>query len=98
LFGDGQPLCDRLRGRLGWEIRLTWLGGMRILDRIEAITFDVLDQRPTLGLSDLPWLASAALAGPRLIQKRAAPLRGARARDAAASKPEPHARRSEEPR
>jgi phytoene synthase len=72
LFNDGQPLCDRLRGRLGWEIRFTWLGGTRILDRIEAIEFDVLNQRPTIGLTDMPALAAAALAGPRLIQKRAA--------------------------
>jgi squalene synthase HpnC len=72
LFNDGQPLCDRLRGRLGWEIRVTWLGGTRILDRIEAIKFDVLNQRPTLGHADVSWLLAAALAGPRLIQKRAA--------------------------
>jgi phytoene synthase len=72
LFNDGQPLCDRLRGRLGWEIRLTWLGGTHILDRIEAIEFDVLHHRPTIGLADVPRLAAAALAGPRLIQKRAA--------------------------
>lgn len=72
LFNDGQPLCDRLRGRLGWQIRLTWLGGTRILDRIEAIEFDVLNQRPTIGLTDMPALAAAALAGPRLIAKRAA--------------------------
>ena len=72
LFNDGQPLCDRLRGRLGWEIRLTWLGGTRILARIEAIEFDVLSQRPTIGMADVPRLAAAALAGPRLIQKRAA--------------------------
>jgi squalene synthase HpnC len=84
LFNDGQPLCDHLRGRLGWEIRLTWLGGTRILDRIEAVKYDVLSQRPTLGLADLPWLASAALAGPRLIQKRAA-----RAEDTATSEVEP---------
>ena len=72
LFNDGQPLCDRLRGRLGWEIRLTWLGGTRILDRIEAVKFDVFGRRPTLGRADISWLAATALAGPRLIQKRAA--------------------------
>jgi squalene synthase HpnC len=72
LFRDGQPLCDRLRGRLGWEIRLTWLGGTRILDRIEAVKFDVFNQRPTIGRGDVPALAAAALAGSRLIQKRAA--------------------------
>jgi squalene synthase HpnC len=72
LFSAGQPLCDRLRGRLGWEVRVTWLAGTRILDRLEAIEFDVLSQRPTLGRADVSWLAAAALAGPKLIQKRAA--------------------------
>ncbi len=71
LFNEGQPLCDRLSGRLGWEIRLTWLGGTRILDRLEAVKFDVFNRRPTLGRADMSWLAAAALAGPRLIQKRA---------------------------
>jgi len=72
LFNEGAPLCDRLRGRLGYEIRLTWLGGTRILDRLEAARFDVLSRRPTIGSADVPWLAATALAGPRFIQKRAA--------------------------
>jgi squalene synthase HpnC len=72
LFGDGQPLCDRVGGRLGYEIRVTWLGGMRILDRLEASHYDVFGHRPTIGAADVPYLAAAALAGPRLIQKRAA--------------------------
>ena len=35
LFDDGRPLCDAVRGRLKYELRATWLGGMRILDRLE---------------------------------------------------------------
>ena len=57
------PLCDRLRGRLRYEIRLTWLGGTRILDRIEAAHFDVLNHRPTIGAADMPWLAATRLLG-----------------------------------
>jgi phytoene synthase len=72
LFKEGSPLCDRLRGRLGYEIRLTWLGGTRILDRLEAVRFDVLSRRPTIGSADVSWLAATALAGPRFIRKRAA--------------------------
>src|SRR4029453_14005983 len=49
LFNNGFPLCDRLRGRLRYEIRATWLGGTRILDRIAAANFDVLRHRPTIG-------------------------------------------------
>ena len=72
LFNDGLPLCDRLRGRLRYEIRATWLGGTRILDRLEAVSFDVLSHRPTIGAADIPWLAGAVLGWPRSIQRRAA--------------------------
>jgi phytoene synthase len=72
LFKEGAPLCDRLRGRLGYEIRVTWLAGTRILDRLEAMRFDILSRRPTIGVADIPWLAATALAGSRVIQKRAA--------------------------
>jgi phytoene synthase len=69
LFNDGLPLCDRIRGRLRYELRLTWLGGNRILDRIEARRFDVLKHRPTLGAGDIAWLAGVALGWPRSIQR-----------------------------
>ncbi len=51
LFAEGRPLCSEARGRFGLELRLTWLGGQRILDRIEAARGDVLTRRPKLG----PW-------------------------------------------
>jgi squalene synthase HpnC len=56
LFHEGRPLCDGVRGRLRYELRATWLGGMRILDRLEAGGFDVIRRRPVLGASDLPWI------------------------------------------
>ena len=71
-FDDGLPLCDRLRGRLRYEIRATWLGGICILDRIEAIGFDVLNHRPTITATDFPRLAGIALGWPKSIQRRAA--------------------------
>ena len=37
LLDEGRPLCDAVRGRLGYELRATWLGGTRILDRLEAV-------------------------------------------------------------
>jgi squalene synthase HpnC len=55
LFDEGRPLCDAVGGRLRVELRATWLGGTRILDRIEAAGFDALTRRPVLGASDLPW-------------------------------------------
>ena len=32
---SGRPVCDGVTGRLRYELRATWLGGMRILDRLE---------------------------------------------------------------
>jgi hydroxysqualene synthase len=55
MFAEGRPLCDAVRGRLGYELRATWLGGTRILDRLEAAHFDVIDHRPSLGAADAPW-------------------------------------------
>ena len=57
LFRDGRPLCDAVRGRLGYELRATWLGGTRILDRLEDRGYDMIRRRPSLGAADAPWLA-----------------------------------------
>jgi squalene synthase HpnC len=56
LFADGKRVCDGVRGRLRYELRATWLGGNRILDKLEAANFDVFRHRPTLAASDLPIL------------------------------------------
>jgi len=37
------------------------LGGLRILERIEAVGYDVFQHRPTLGRTDWPLLAWRAL-------------------------------------
>lgn len=52
LFEWGRFVCDAVRGRLGLELRATWLGGTRILDRLERSGFDIFRARPSLGLSD----------------------------------------------
>jgi phytoene synthase len=52
LFADGRPVADGVRGRLRWELRATWLGGMRVLDRTEAAGFDVFRHRPALTWRD----------------------------------------------
>ncbi len=33
----GAPLVHRVPGRAGWELRLVVQGGLRILDKIEAL-------------------------------------------------------------
>jgi squalene synthase HpnC len=55
LFGDGRPLCDAVPGRLRYELRATWLGGTRILDKLESSGFDVFARRPVLRAADAPW-------------------------------------------
>ena len=67
LFIEGRGVCDGVGGRLGYELRLTWLGGMRILDRLERGGFDVFAARPALRPWDVPALlwGAAAWAGPQ---------------------------------
>jgi squalene synthase HpnC len=48
----GAPLALRLRGRIGWELRLVVQGGLRALERIEQAGYDVFRQRPVLGKMD----------------------------------------------
>ncbi len=57
LFDEGRPLCDRIGRELRFEMRLTWLGGTSILDRVEAVGGDVFKRRPKHGLLDKAALA-----------------------------------------
>ncbi|HJV84898.1 MAG TPA: squalene synthase HpnC [Noviherbaspirillum sp.] len=50
----GAPLALRMPGRIGWELRLIVQGGLRILECIEAIDYDVFRRRPQLKAGD--WL------------------------------------------
>jgi len=54
LFVRGRPVCDGVEGRLKYELRATWLGGTRILDKLEAARFDPFAQRPKLSWTDAP--------------------------------------------
>lgn len=54
LFERGRPVCDGVSGRLRYELRATWLGGTRILDKLERSGFDPCAQRPTLSWTDGP--------------------------------------------
>ena len=61
IFDQGASLTKKLRGLLRLEIRLTWLGGTTILRKIEALNFDTLNQRPTVGRADMAVLFLKAL-------------------------------------
>ena len=72
---DGAPLALRLPGRIGWELRAVVMGGLRILEAIEAVGYDVFRARPTLGRADAARLAWRCLFFSRRI---AAGLRNGR--------------------
>ena len=44
----GTPLVHRLPGRAGWELRLVVQGGLRILDKVDALKGGSLHTRPRL--------------------------------------------------
>lgn len=52
IFREGKKLLPSLRGRFGFEIRLTWLGGMTILKKIRQANGNVFDHRPQLTKMD----------------------------------------------
>jgi squalene synthase HpnC len=54
LMLKGAPLACRIPGRAGWELRLVVQGGLRILDKAEAMNFETWRARPKLGLLDFP--------------------------------------------
>jgi phytoene synthase len=51
-FKRGEPLPVRVRPELRRQLRLTWLGGTKILDRIEAADYDVFRRRPSFSQAD----------------------------------------------
>ena len=61
LFEAGRHVCDGVRGRLRYQLRATWLGGTRVLDRLERSRFDVFSRRPSLGTADALVIACETL-------------------------------------
>lgn len=52
LFYRGRPLCKWVGGRLSLELRAVWLGGMRILEKIDRNGYNVFDCRPIITALD----------------------------------------------
>ena len=61
LFDKGRAVCDGVRGRLRYELRFTWLGGHRILERVDRARASLMTCRPTLGAADAPTILWQAL-------------------------------------
>jgi len=53
-FEAGREICTAVSGRLGFELRFTWLGGSRMLDLVERTGAALLIRRPSLGVRDVP--------------------------------------------
>ena len=52
LFVEGRTLPDRVTKGLKYELRFTWLGGFRILKKIEDADFDIFQRRPKISKSN----------------------------------------------
>lgn len=52
VFRQGYPLLSKVGLGLRFELRLAWNGGMAVLDRIEAMDYNVFAQRPELTPKD----------------------------------------------
>lgn len=61
MIKSGAPLALRLPGRIGLELRLVVQGGLRILEKIDAVQGDVFRHRPVLGAPDWPLMFCRAL-------------------------------------
>ncbi len=61
LMLEGAPLGHSIPGRIGLELRLIVGGGLRILEKIERVGYDVFRRRPILRTPDWPLLLLRAL-------------------------------------
>lgn len=61
LFIAGKPLLKEAAKELHLELNLTWHGGMKILEKIEQLQYDVLHTRPALSLWDKLSILSTSL-------------------------------------
>lgn len=74
LLLNGLPLAQRLPGRIGFELKLVVQGGLRILERLDQLHYDVFLRRPVLTKRDwlvLFWRASTTHRNPETDQDTA---------------------------
>ncbi|MDB5804673.1 MAG: Squalene/phytoene synthase [Betaproteobacteria bacterium] len=61
MLRDGAPLVHALPGRMGIELRMVVQGGLRILEKIEAVHYDMFRHRPILKAWDWALMAGRAI-------------------------------------
>lgn len=69
LLVSGAPLAWRLPGRIGLELRLVVHGGLRILERLDQVGYDMFARRPTLGTADRLLLLWRGLSGRQSLHR-----------------------------
>lgn len=62
LMLSGKPLGSILTGRIGLEMRMIIAGGLRILDKLENVNYDMFRRRPVL--KPLDWVIMLAKSAP----------------------------------
>lgn len=62
LMLQGAPLGSLLKGRIGLEMRMIIAGGLRILDKLESVQYDMFRHRPVL--RPLDWVIMLAKSAP----------------------------------
>jgi len=60
LYQQSRALPRRIGGGLGFQVKMTWLGGRLILERTRRLRFDVYRRRPSLGGASFAALAFRA--------------------------------------
>jgi phytoene synthase len=61
LFDAGKPLLREATAALQFELRLTWLGGMKILEKITRDDYNVFAHRPMISVGDKVFLLVQSL-------------------------------------
>jgi squalene synthase HpnC len=69
LFERGRPIVEKVGPDLGFELAMIWHGGMTVLDKIEAVSYDVFRRRPTLNAADKARMVAkaATMRWPRFV-------------------------------
>jgi hydroxysqualene synthase len=62
LFERGRPLLEKVGNDLGFELCMIWHGGSTILDKLDAVGYDIFKKRPTLNAADKARMVAKAAA------------------------------------
>jgi squalene synthase HpnC len=62
LFERGRPLLEKVGNDLGFELCMIWHGGSTILDKLDAVDYDIFNKRPVLNAADKARMVAKAAA------------------------------------